>query len=396
VLTLADKQDITVYVVGGAVRDLLLGNPHVDVDLCVEGDAIKLARLAARKLDVRVVAHPRFGTATIEGAGFALDLARARSERYDRPGALPKVRFGSLADDLGRRDFTINAMALRLTGRPGQLIDPFGGRADLDRGLIRVLHDQSFQDDASRVLRAFRYAGRLGFRIEGHTRAILHRDVSYLDTISGARLRSEFERIAQEKRPGAIVAATARSDALETVHPALRPGARTLRAVSRITRLPSTQRDAVLFALLLADAPYPHVEPAIERLSLRSKQAAAVRGLRSLQAVETQLGRPGLRPSAVARLLAPHSVEAIEAFALIASSLAASRARRYVVHWRHVRPRLNGRDVQALGVAPGPKLGRVLEALHEARLDGTVRSRRGEEALVMKMRDRRRRALRGG
>lgn len=387
VLSLAERRGVAVLLVGGAVRDLLLGVPHVDLDLVVEGDAIGLAAQAAKQLRARAVAHPRFGTAALENAGFSIDLARARSERYERPGALPAVQFAELVDDLARRDFTINAMALRLTdGEPGELIDPHGGDDDLARGVVRVLHDDSFRDDATRILRAQRYAGRLGFRLERHTAALLRRDLAYLDTISGARLRHEFERIAQEERVARIVRSADRVGALAVIHPALRPSDRALRAVSRLPRLAAAHRDGVLFCVLLADAPPRDAEAAIARLAPTGRQAKAVRGYLALRAAEAKLARPSLRPSAAVRLLSQRAIEAVEAFALLATRpLAADRARRYLKHWRFVRPRLNGRDVEALGLLRGPKIGAALAALHEARLDGRAKTRKDEEALVRKM-----------
>jgi tRNA nucleotidyltransferase/poly(A) polymerase len=141
------------YLVGGAVRDLLLGAEHPDLDLAVEGDAVELAR----RLGAEPVAHERFSTATVDLDGVRVDLARTRAETYPHPGALPEVEPAPLERDLARRDFTVNAMALPLDGR-GQLVDPHGGRVDLRAGLLRVLHPGSFADDPTRALRAARYA----------------------------------------------------------------------------------------------------------------------------------------------------------------------------------------------------------------------------------------------
>jgi tRNA nucleotidyltransferase (CCA-adding enzyme) len=387
VLSFAERRGVDVYLVGGAVRDLLLDQVHTDVDLVVEGDAIELAWRVATKLRARVVAHPRFGTAALQGEGFRLDLARARAERYERPGALPTVRPGTLVDDLARRDFTMNAMALRLGGqRAAEIIDPHGGRGDLARRRIRVLYDASFRDDATRALRALRYAGRLGFRLEPRTESLLQRDLLYLDTISGARLRHEFERIAVEERIAEILRLASRLGVFEAVQPALAPGTRALGALARLPELAVSHRDAVLFCLLLADASAGEADAAIARLALTGRQAEAVRGLLALRSDEAKLAQPSLRPSDVTRLLANRPVEAIEAFALIAQRrLAADRARRYLEEWRFVRPRLNGRDVEALGVAHGPQVGEALAALRQARLDGQAKTREDEMALVRSM-----------
>ncbi|MGB2694606.1 MAG: hypothetical protein WBD55_05395 [Dehalococcoidia bacterium] len=384
-LDVARGRGTDVFLAGGAVRDLLLdADDHLDLDLVVEDDALSLAEAVGDALAARAVTHERFGTAVVRGEGFRIDLARARSERYERPGALPTVSPATLTDDLGRRDFTINAMALRLSGvSTGELIDPHGGRDDLRRGIVRALHERSFQDDATRILRALRYAGRLDFRIEAKTEAWLRRDLPYFDTISGARLRREFERIAAEGRALDIVRLTRDYRALSAAHPALDAPDRIDDAVARLQDIAPSHRDSVLFCLLLADAARDDAEGAIARLALTGRQADAVRGLVALRADENKIARPSLRPSEAVRLLSPHPVTAIEAFAFfVREPLAVERARAYLDTWRYVRPRLNGRDIEALGVPHGPQVGAALEALRTARLDGRVESRDDEVALL--------------
>ena len=389
---LAGRPGLALYLVGGGVRDLLLGAEHVDIDLVVEGDAIALARAVAKELGVRAVAHPRFGTAAVLGAGFRLDFARARAERYERPGALPAVTPAALSDDLARRDFTINAMALRLTGRgAGALLDPFGGRDDLVRRRIRVLHDGSFRDDATRILRALRYAGRLGFRIQPGTARLLRRDLPCLRTISGARLRRELELVAEEERARRIAGLLQRAGVLRGLHRALSPDERALRAIDRLARVPPARRSAVFICALLGHATRSAAEGAIARLALTGEQARAVRGLIALRRLETKLSRAALPPSAVVRLLDPYPHAAIEAFALLTErTLAGRRVRRYLEDWRAVRPRLDGDDIVALGVPRGPRVGAALTLLRDARLDGRVTGREDEEALVQKMLTKRR------
>ncbi|MEX0785439.1 MAG: hypothetical protein WD939_02270, partial [Dehalococcoidia bacterium] len=314
-VSLAKRQSVDLYLVGGAVRDLLLAETHLDLDFVVEGDALALATAVGERLDARVVTHPRFGTAAVEGADCSLDLAQARSESYPHPGALPIVRPALLSEDLARRDFSINAMALRLSGaNAGELIDPHGGRRDLRARQLRVLHDESFQDDATRILRAVRYVERLQFRLERRTRSLLRRDASCIDTIGGARVRHELERIADEERVAAIVRLAAKLDLLETIHPALRVDGRVLRALRRLPSLAASHRDAVLFCLLLAAASPADAEGAIGRLALTGRQAAAAGGMLALRAHEQALSAPQLQPSEAERMLSARPPEAIEAF----------------------------------------------------------------------------------
>ena len=192
-----------VFVVGGAVRDVLLdGSPH-ELDLVVEGDAVEVARRAARRLGGKLTVHERFGTATVAADGFAFDLAGARRETYAHPGALPDVVLGAtLHEDLARRDFTVNAMAVRLTD--GELTAWPGAREDLAAGVLRVLHDRSFADDPTRILRLARYSARLGFEPDPHTDALI--DAALFATVSGDRLGRELRLLLEEPHPAAQLA----------------------------------------------------------------------------------------------------------------------------------------------------------------------------------------------
>jgi tRNA nucleotidyltransferase (CCA-adding enzyme) len=219
---LAEKSDIRVYLVGGIVRDLILGRPSIDVDIMAEGDAVRLARQMAEKLGARLTVHRDFGTASLKIDGFSVDLASCRSEDYLYPGALPRVSPGNIRDDLQRRDFTINAMAICInTPNQGDLTDLFGGRQDLASGLVRVLHDKSFQDDATRMMRAVRYEQRLGFRLESSTSKLLRRSLDMLDTISGDRLKNELALWLGEEYCYKILRRAGQLGILGKLHPTL-------------------------------------------------------------------------------------------------------------------------------------------------------------------------------
>ena len=201
-----DGED-AVYVVGGAVRDLLLGREPHELDFVVEGDAVAVARRAAERLGGRVTVHERFGTATVEAPDATFDLAGARRERYERPGALPDVELGaSLRDDLARRDFTVNAIALHLAD--GELIWYPQAEEDLAPRRLRVLHDGSFRDDPTRLLRLARYGARLGFEPDPHTDELAAEAVAggALDTVTGPRLGAELRLLLREPQPAALAA----------------------------------------------------------------------------------------------------------------------------------------------------------------------------------------------
>src|SRR5436190_23514371 len=179
------------WLVGGAVRDLMLRGQTVDLDIAIEGDARDVARELAARLGGTAVEHERFGTATIKADDLVVDLASTRREMYAHPGALPDVEPAPLDEDLARRDFTINAMAAALPS--GELRDPHDGRTDLDAGVIRVLHPRSFIDDPTRLLRAVRYESRFGFRMDEDTERLARDAIAggAPGTVSGARIRDE-------------------------------------------------------------------------------------------------------------------------------------------------------------------------------------------------------------
>ena len=198
----AARLRLPLYLVGGTVRDILLSTAVSDLDLTVVGDGPDAVDRLAQRLDGRVLARSQFGTMKVDVAGTVIDLALARTESYSRPGALPEVTAGGIEQDLTRRDFSINAMAVSLGDRFGEVIDPFGGRSDLGARLIRVLHPRSFVDDATRILRAARYAARLGFELEAATAELFQSGLRYMETISGDRVRNELERCFTERDAG--------------------------------------------------------------------------------------------------------------------------------------------------------------------------------------------------
>ncbi|MCJ7509526.1 MAG: hypothetical protein MUP14_01375 [Dehalococcoidia bacterium] len=385
VLRLADEEGRTLYLVGGGVRDLVLGRGQVDIDLVGEGAMRPLAEAAAAALGGRWVEHRTFGTATVEGQDFRLDLAMARAERYARPGALPRVRAASIGDDLARRDFTINAMALALCGRQrGQLLDPFDGMGDIARGLVRVLHDRSFIDDATRILRAVRYETRFSFGIEQKTLALLKRDLAYLDTISGARLQHDLLRLLAEDEPEKGLLRCQELGVLAAIHKALRFDDELAAAFRRARRAGQPPPQPELYLALLGTRLSPADAEAIAlRLALSKRQRQALEGAADLTQLLPWLSRSDIRPSQVVERLALHPLPAVQAWALVASqSPGGEKLGHYLEQWRYVKPSLDGRALARLGIARGPLTGDVLRLLKAARLDGQTSSRQQELELV--------------
>ena len=330
------------FLVGGVVRDLLLNLPRVDVDVAVEGDAAALAR----SLDSDARVHDRFGTATVDIEGLRVDLAATRSERYPHPGALPEVAPAGLAEDLARRDFTVNAMALPLSGEP-ELIDPHDGLGDLREGQLAVLHDASFRDDPTRALRAARYCARLGLQLEQQTASLLAE--ADLATVSADRVEAELRRAAQEPRPSAVFELLARwrLAGVDSGAPAR------VEAITATLAQPGwdgviDRTDAIVGAAVL--------DPTLESAALR---LASAQPARPSEGVELARGRSPLE--------------------LVAARTAGARwLDDYVREWRDVGLEIDGQDLLAEGVPEGPALGRGLAAALTAKLDGQVAGRADE------------------
>ena len=220
---IAAGKNLPLYLVGGIVRDLMLWHSSVDLDLVVEGDATAFAKEFTRKVGGTLTIHKMFNTAKVTRDNLTVDIAMARTETYAKPGALPVVTPGTLKTDLFRRDFTINAMAICLSpDRYGELIDLYRGLKDLNGKAIRILHENSFIDDATRIWRAIRYEQRLGFQIEPGTLRLLKRDVNLLKTVGGYRLRRELELVLKEKEPEKALVRADKLGVLKALHPSIK------------------------------------------------------------------------------------------------------------------------------------------------------------------------------
>jgi tRNA nucleotidyltransferase (CCA-adding enzyme) len=382
----AQKRQQRLYLVGGVVRDLLLERCNTDIDMVLEGDAIILAQGIAAPLGAKLTAHPRFGTATLKWGARSADFITARIESYSRPGALPGVRPGTIKDDLARRDFSINAMALEINPRRyGELIDPFNGRQDLDKKIIRVLHDKSFTDDATRIWRAIRYEQRLDFKIEPVTLRLIKRDLSMLETISGDRLRHELELALEEELPEKIFVRADRLGVLSKLHPALK-GDEWLEETfiaARSNFEKGVPHPSLYLALLCYRLPPRELEKLIAYLRFSKATAQVLRDTLAIKEKMPELALPGQAPGVIFNLLHGYSSTAYAAASIAAGSeTAAEHIELYLNVLRRVKPALSGDDLKKLGVPAGPVIKEMLQRLLEARLDGKINSKKEEEDWV--------------
>ncbi|HEX7364727.1 MAG TPA: hypothetical protein VF366_06165, partial [Dehalococcoidia bacterium] len=300
------------YIVGGVVRDLFLARINYDFDLVIEGDAVSLAKKLAGDTGAKLTVHERFGTAKLIYPEFSLDLATARSETYSRPGALPSVKPGSLKDDLIRRDFSINAMALHVNPKQyGQLVDLYGGQKDIEHRLIRILHSKSFIDDATRILRAIRYEQRLGFKMEAETEKLLRRDAAMLDTISGDRLRHELELIFKENEPERALVRAGELGVLKRLQPSLKADNKLVQAFAKAREMTKSSLPTVYLCLLVYSLTEKENEEFISRLNFPKTSAQAMRQTLQLKKQLHKLDNPRLKSSDIYRLLQGYSPPAI-------------------------------------------------------------------------------------
>jgi tRNA nucleotidyltransferase (CCA-adding enzyme) len=399
---IADARGVGAFVVGGVVRDLLLGIANLDMDVVVDEEAPAFADEAARSLGGSVKAHTRFGTAILVlPGGRKVDLATARSEVYERPGALPTVSTGTILDDLRRRDFTINSMAVRLNANAfGTLIDHFGGEADLEAGVLRVITDRSFDDDPTRILRGVRFAARFSYRFEERTERLLREAIGRdaLSTVSGERLMNEIALILSEPDPRPALERMISWEILQAIHPDWSLDRAVGAAFEELRRLlPGDDRAPgadevepwhVYFGAMIEPLPPESRTRLLKRLKAGRRLHDVARDVERFE----RGSAPTLEsPDEVGRSALYHALDGLGAAALLIaqatrrSPRVRERITLFLSDLRGVRTSLRGADLVALGVSEGPRVGAILAELLDARLDGAVVSEEEERALARKL-----------
>jgi len=371
-----------VHLVGGAVRDLLLDRPPGELDLVVEGDALRFARALGGQLTV----HDRFGTCTVLRGGYRYDIARSRRERYPRPGALPLVEPAPLEEDLRRRDFTAGAIALSLLGAPaGRLHAVPGALGDVFGRRLRVLHERSFLDDPTRLLRLARYAGRLSFTIEPWTRALAHRAVAAgaLGSVSGSRVGAELRLAAAEPTPIEVFAVLAELGIDRSLDPAF--GLREPELARRALALAGADARADLLvlaaaALSVADG---RLRALLDALAFPARERNLILLVRSRCAQLADALARARGPAQIAAAARGAPVELVALAGALGGEAAAAAAARWIGELRHIRLQINGDDLLAAGLPAGPQIGVALRAALQARLEGRANGRDQELAVAL-------------
>lgn len=393
----AESLGASAYAVGGWVRDLLLGRPNLDLDIAVEGDGLTYARALSEALGGVLKEVPRFGTAHIflqqPGLPPRVDVATARREFYEHAAALPVVEHADLREDLYRRDFSINAMAVRLTAEgPGGLVDFFGGLTDLQQQRIRILHSLSFVEDPTRLLRAVRFAHRYGFSLEEQTLECARTAIAegYVERVSMERLRTELVLLLSEGRSGGALAQLDALGLLERLLPGVsltREARERLDAADGLAeRLPDLWAGAsaagVKLALLLQALEVPAGIGLVERLRLNREDAAAItQALGGWRAAIATLGATQVNPADAVKTLTGWAPVGLLLLALLGAEEAVAR---YWHEWRHIRLDISGADLIAAGIPAGPAVGRALARVLEDRLGGAAPDRETQLTLAIR------------
>ena len=397
----AEERGAQAYLVGGFVRDLILRRRNYDLDITVIGSGIEFAEVFCRRAGGRLVIHRRFGTATVSlPNGHKVDFATARKECYPHPAALPEVSPGSLEDDLFRRDFTMNTLAIGLgKGCRDTLIDLYHGREDIRAGIVRVLHPLSFMDDPTRVLRCVRFEQRFGFSVERRTLGQLKDAVrqGLLSRVNPHRLRDEIILMLKEEKPARCLRRLKELAGFDFISPGAVFTRRTERDFRRVRESADWYRERfpgrvncelwlAYLMLFLEPLGYERAKSVCRAFAFaRNDSKRVLEYIQAFPAAAAALSRRSpVRPSGLFRVLSPLSAEGI--VLLRAKAPAAGRhIEDFLGAYHAVRCSLSGHDLKALGVAPGPEYQRILRGLLDAKLDGAVCTREEEIKAVSKM-----------
>ncbi len=393
---IADQLGINAYLVGGSVRDLLRGEENLDIDIVVEGDGISFAKAFGSKLNAKVRTHERFGTAKIITDNLKLDVATARTEYYESPASLPKVETSSIKKDLYRRDFTINTLAVKLNLKDfGLLMDFFGGQRDLREKIIRVIHNLSFIEDPTRAFRAIRFSERFGFKLSKHTETLIKSTLKLdlFGRLSGARLYEELLLAFNETEPVKTLKTLSEFGLLKVIHQgllfnnelesALQSMFETLAWFNLLFLEESPDRGALYLMALLSTLKEEERNTAIERLSPPPMVREMItKGITQSKDILNKL--PSNDPASLYHLLNGVNLE------ILLFSMAQSKSKQkqkaisqYLIELRKIKPILKGKDLQKIGIKPGPLYSKLFSELLDEKLSGRLKNKEDEERFII-------------
>jgi tRNA nucleotidyltransferase (CCA-adding enzyme) len=399
---IADADNVNCFLVGGIVRDLILNVPNVDIDLLIEGDGIHFAHKLGDMLQAKLIENARFRTAKLVlPDGLHIDITTAREEYYGHPGALPTVEAASIRDDLLRRDFTINTIAIQLNSRKwGMLVDHFGGMEDLNAKTIRVLHTFSFVDDPTRIIRALRFSARYDFPLEKQTDELLKRALleGRLDAVSPERVRDEILLCLNEDNPWVVLHRMCEDGVFGLLHPALHlPVCLASKddplkhAIDYLTTLlPDDElpkRHLVYIAHLISMSNPKDAEHFIDNYHFDNSARTLAEAIPNYTKALEKLKKPGIRPSGIVRLMEdlPSAFWPLMIADPPEQDAVSLTVTRYITALRHIKPEIDGDTLIQAGYAPGRGFKNALDEVRRAKLDGEISGKDEEMALAKKV-----------
>jgi len=394
----ADQNQCEAYLVGGVVRDIFLRRKNWDLDIVIVGDCLKVARTAAKKWKARITVYPSFGTSTLFlPNGLRCDMAMARRERYPHAGSLPVVIKGRLKEDLFRRDFTINAMAISLRKETfGQLIDEYEGLRDLRNKRIRVLHDQSFIDDATRILRAIRFEQRLGFGLERHTVQLCKKAIkkNIYSTIKPARIFVEFKKVLSEEQCHRSLTRLQQLGALGFLKANFKFDTRVMKDLNRnilgggskYKTLEDCHSWLWYFIALFEKNRKLNFGGVLSKFPLTKIQKRSMIQSQSFDSNLRKLSDVRARKSDVYKILKPLNCDGI-LYLRFRTPLKSviKRIDQFLQKNRWIEPSINGLDIQKLGLKASSRIGKIIEEIRFQKIDLTIKTRSDELSLAKKL-----------
>ncbi len=401
----ARTMNYNAYLVGGFVRDLILRVNNFDLDIAVEGEGIKFAEALADKLNGKIISHKRFGTATVTvKPHLKIDIATTRKEFYPVPASLPVVSQGGLKDDLFRRDFTINTLAISLNRESfGQLMDLFMGKEDIARGVVRILHDLSFVDDPTRLLRAVRFEQRYNFKIEPDTLKRFKEavELKMLFIVQPQRLRDELILMLKEHEPLKALKRLEKLAGLGFISPGLKLSKKTEKLLesahaevcwfkAKFASHRHLDSWLVYFAGLMESLDKEKAKAACDRFVFRKGEESRILDFfLKRDKLLAKLSKPGLKPSSVFNYLEHLSYEVILLLkASTADKIAKENIEKFFSTYHGTGIHLRGHDLNGLGFSPGPHYQKIFRRVLNAKLNGKLKDIREELEFVKKIKER--------
>jgi len=386
IIDITSKKKIRCYLVGGAVRDVILGKVPKDLDFVVDKKAENISSEIAIELNGEVLSNSEFGTSKLSVKKSMYDIANARSETYAHPGALPKVTRNSIDKDLWRRDFSINSIAIQLTkDEDWQILDPTDGLADVSHGIIRVLHDKSFVDDPTRIFRAVKYSIRFGFSIDKKTKKLIGECIksNYINKISGNRILSEVSQILEEDHFKTSIQLLSSLGILSSIHPKLKIGDALLDKLTRLNN-DTKEYNSTLLTLIFSDINSEDINEICHRLDVNPKKTQILHDIQTIKQNTKSLSKTKIINSELMMLLDKLDIEAISCIKLISKNESlVNNLSNFLDKLRFIKPKIAAKEMISLGIAPGPHIGNLLADIRFAVADGILKTATEEKQFII-------------